>query len=219
MKHHWTRIGACLALCITTASVPGLAEAQSTPSDIEVVKQDLEGVKKELVEIKKALAEMRQLMTQRAAASPQAAPATVKLSVGQGPNLGSPDAPVTLVEFSDYQCPFCQRYVSNTFSELKKDYIDTGKVRYVFRDFPLESIHPQARKAAEAAHCAGDQGKYWEMHDTLFKDQRALAVDGLKNSASTLGLKQDEFDLCLDQGKYAKAVSDDEAAGLTIGVN
>ena len=95
------------------------------------------------------------------------------MSVGDGPSLGKPDAPVTLIEFSDYQCPFCADDFSKARSpHSRRTYIDTGKVRYVFRDFPLDSLHPQARKAAEAAHCAGEQGKYWEMHDTLFKNQR-----------------------------------------------
>ena len=123
-----------------------------------------------------------------------------------------------MIEFSDFQCPFCQRNFANTLPTLKKDYIDTGKVRYVFRDFPLDSIHPQARKAAEAAHCAGEQGKYWEMHDTLFKNQRALGGIQLKGFARTLGLKEDEFNTCLDDGKYANTVSEHLAAGSAVGV-
>jgi protein-disulfide isomerase len=123
-----------------------------------------------------------------------------------------------VIEFSDYQCPFCQRFFANTLPALKRDYIDTGKVRYVFRDFPLDSIHPQARKAAEAAHCAGDQGKYWEMHDTLFKNQRALMVDNLKDLARGLGLKDDDFTSCLDQGKHAETVNGHFTAGSAIGI-
>ena len=142
----------------------------------------------------------------------------MKVNVGGGPGLGKPDAPVTVVEFSDYECPFCQRHFANTLPALKKDYIDAGKVRYVFRDFPLDSIHPQARKAAEAAHCAGEQGKYWEMHDRLFKNQRALMVDNLRGFARDLGLKVEDFNSCLDQGKYATTVSEDLAAGSAVGV-
>lgn len=88
------------------------------------------------------------------------------------PDAGQKTAKVTMVEFSDYQCPFSGRYFNQTLSQVMDEYVKTGKVRYVFRDFPLESIHPLALKAAEAAHCAGDQGKYWEMHDQLYKNQQ-----------------------------------------------
>jgi protein-disulfide isomerase len=194
------------------------AHAQSTPSELEALKQDLETVKKDLAEIKKTLGEMRQLLVQRPAPPAQPAQAIAKLNVGRSPSLGKPDAPVTVIEFSDYQCPFCERFFTGTLPALKKDYIDTGKVRYVFRDFPLDSIHPQARKAAEAAHCAGEQGKYWEMHDRLFKNQRALMVENLKGLARDLGLNVDGFDSCLDQGKYANTVSEHLAAGSAVGV-
>jgi protein-disulfide isomerase len=194
------------------------ARAQSQPSEFEALKQDLETVKKDLAEIKKALSEMRDLLVQRSAPPAQPAQAIAKVNVGRSPSLGKPDAPVTVIEFSDYECPFCQRHFANTLPALKKDYIDTGKLRYVFRDFPLDSIHPQARKAHEAAHCAGEQGKYWEMHDRMFKNQRALVVENLKGFARDLGLKVEVFNSCLDQGKYASTVSEDLAAGSAVGV-
>jgi len=87
------------------------------------------------------------------------------------PQLGSKDAKVTLVEFTDYQCPYCGKHASSTGKQIKSDYIDTGKIKFVLKDFPLTSIHPNAFKAAEAARCAGEQGKYWEMHDKLFESQ------------------------------------------------
>lgn len=192
------------------------AQAQSGSADLEALKQDLESVKKDLAEIKKTLGEMRQMLAQRPAAP--APPAIAKVSVGQSPSLGKQDAPVTVIEFTDYQCPFCQRHSASTLPDIKKHYIDTGKVRYVLRDFPLDSIHPHARKAAEAAHCAGEQGKYWEMHDLLFKNQSALMVENLKGFARDLGLNADAFNACLDEGKYAQAVSEHLAAGSGAGV-
>ena len=140
------------------------------------------------------------------------------MSIGDSPSLGQPDAPVTLVEFSDYQCTFCGRFFKQTFAALKTDYIDTGKLRYVFRDFPLDTMHSQARKAAEAAHCAGAQGHYWEMHDILFNNQNALQVDNLKAFARELGLDTDAFNVCLDQGTYAEAVNQHRAAGAQAGI-
>ncbi len=99
-----------------------------------------------------------------------------KKTVGLGtlPALGNQAAPVTLIEFSDYQCPFCGAFYKNTEITLKKDYVDTGKVKLVYRDFPLTQIHPGAQKGAEAARCAGDQGKYWEFHDGVFSNQDSI---------------------------------------------
>jgi protein-disulfide isomerase len=211
----------CLALCllfITAFSLgPGRVHAQSPPSDLGALQKDMETVKNDLIGIKKEMSEIRQLLMQR---PPQPATARVmsKVKVGDGPSLGKPDAPVTLVEFSDYECPFCGRFFNQTFAALKAQYIDTGKVRYVFRDFPLDQLHAQARKAAEAAHCAGDQRKYWEMHDTMFKNQRTLKVEHLKGFASELGLDVTAFNSCLDEGKYAAAVSQHHAAGSELGV-
>jgi protein-disulfide isomerase len=184
------------------------------PGELGAVKADLERIKADLEDVKRQLAEVLRLMTTRAAQGPPTAPAgPVRASLGDVPALGRPTAPVTLVEFSDYQCPFCQRFFLATLPALKKEYIDTGKVRYVFRDFPLDQIHPQARKAAEAAHCAGEQGKYWEMHDVLFGNQQALEPPKLSEHARALGLDGARFDQCLASGTHAARV----AQGLTDG--
>ena len=131
------------------------------------------------------------------------------------PIRGDTSAPVTIVEFSDYQCPFCAR-VNPTIAKVREAY--GNKVRIVFKDFPLAN-HPQAPKAAEAAHCAGDQGKYWEMHDKLFSDQRALEAAGLKASAAALGLNMAKFNQCLDSGTYKAIVQEDLELGEKMGVN
>lgn len=87
--------------------------------------------------------------------------------------LGDPGAPVTIVEFSDYGCPYCANYSEETWPQIRTDLVDTGRVRYVFKDFPLTSLHPKAPQAHAAARCAGDQGAYWDMHDRLFEEQSA----------------------------------------------
>jgi len=134
------------------------------------------------------------------------APGDVLVAVERAPALGRESAPVTIVEFTDYQCPFCQRHSSRVFPELVEEYVKTGKVRYVFRDFPIASLHPQAPRLHEAAHCAGDQGRYWEMHDQLFaKSQRADALD-LAAGAGALGLDVPRFERCLAGGLHAPTV-------------
>jgi protein-disulfide isomerase len=132
------------------------------------------------------------------------------------PALGRASAPVTLIEFSDFQCPFCQR-VAPTLKRVRETYGD--KVRIVWKDFPLTQIHPQAFKAGEAAHCAGDQGKYWEYHDRLFANQQALQPEELKKHATDLGLDGAAFATCLDSSKYGERVRDGVAEGTRLGVN
>ena len=132
------------------------------------------------------------------------------------PSLGGASAPVTIVEFSDFQCPFCQR-VAPTLKQVRDKYGD--KVRIVWKDFPLTQIHPEAFKAAEAAHCAGDQGKFWEYHDRLFANQQALQPESLKSYAASLGLDTAAFNSCLDSSKHGPRVSEGVAQGTRLGVN
>ncbi len=147
-------------------------------------------------------------------------PSAVQVSVDDDAIKGDKDAKVTIVEFSDYECPFCKRNYDQTYVQLKKEYIDTGKVKYVLRDFPL-SFHPQAQKAAEAAECAGEIGgdeKYFAMHDKLFGEGVQGGVAGFKTYAKQIGLDQKKFDDCLDSGKMASEVAKDQADGSSYGV-
>ena len=139
--------------------------------------------------------------------------------------LGDKDAPVVMIEFSDFQCPFCRSFWRDTLPLIKSEYIDTGKVRFVYRDFPL-SFHPGAMPAAQAAECAEDQGKYWEMHDKIFSEQEKLgsgtvqfSIDDLKKWSNQIGLDQNEFNSCLDSGKYANEVANDQNDGQAAGVS
>lgn len=129
---------------------------------------------------------------------------------------GNKDAKVTLIVISDFQCPYCQRH-EETLKQVVKDY--GNKVRIVWRNFPLTSIHPYAQKAAEAAECAGDQNKFWEMHDKLFENQSALTVDNLKGYAKGLGLNETTFSSCLDSGKYTEKVNKQAAEAQASGVS
>lgn len=136
---------------------------------------------------------------------------------GTTPYFGKQDAPVEIIEFSDFQCPFCKRFFEETYPQIKEEYIKTGKVKMYYRDFPLPS-HQYAQKAAEAARCAGDQEKYWAMHDEMFTYQNAISADELKFYAETIGLDMASFSTCLDTGKYAEEVQKDVADGQAMGV-
>ena len=130
---------------------------------------------------------------------------------------GSDDASVTIIEFSDFECPFCGKFYTETLPELKKQYIETGKVKLVFKHLPL-SFHANAQKAAEAAECAGEQGKFWEMHDMIFENQNAIAVSDLKSYANNLDLETDNFDSCVDSGKFAEKINRDKEIAESVGI-
>ncbi|MBW3020605.1 DsbA family protein [Candidatus Woesearchaeota archaeon] len=130
---------------------------------------------------------------------------------------GDADAPVTIVEWSDFECPFCARFYRDTYLQIKEEYIDTGKVKFVFRDYPL-SFHKQAQKASEAAECAGEQGKYYEMHDILFEQGVAGGVSSFKKFAGDIGLNTEQFNECLDSGRMAEEIAKDMADGGKVGI-
>ncbi len=161
---------------------------------------------------------------QQASVAP-AAPDTPPTGGEDSPFLGKEDAPVTFVEFTDFQCPFCQRHFQQTFSQIKTNYVDTGKIKYVTRHYPL-SFHPNAQKASEAAACAQDQNKFWEMHEELFNKQEewanltaADAATKFKSYAADLGLNAGTFATCLDTGAKTDLVQADLAAGSASGID
>ena len=142
-------------------------------------------------------------------------PFRLEISSEGYPSQGAADAPVTIVEFSDFECPYCLAMFS-TLRTLKEEYGD--KIRLVFRQFPLNSIHPRAQKAAEASLCAADQGKFWEMHDSMFENQEDLEVSDLESRAEVLGLDVTRFQSCLSDAQHADRVKEDVAAGTAAGV-
>ena len=152
-----------------------------------------------------------------APSAPSGPPADMKALLDDDAVKGDADAPVTIIEWSDYECPFCGRFYTETFGQIEEQYIKTGKVKLVFRDFPL-SFHQQAQKAAEAAECAGEQGKYYEMHNLLFEQGVQGGVPGFKGYARQLSLDQAKFDSCLDTGKMAQEVQKDMADGGRAGI-
>jgi protein-disulfide isomerase len=211
--HRVVGIAAGVVFLMLATALPSPAQSP----DITTLQTDVATLKKELEVVKRELQEIKSLLRERAGAPPAEA-RSVMLSIGDGPFKGAPDARVTLVEFTDYQCPFCARHQRDTVPRLQEAYIKTGKLKYVVRDFPLESIHPAAVKAAEAAHCASDGGKFWEMHERLFANPRALGPADLVQHAQALGLDSQAFTRCLETGKYATRVRQAQAEGERAGV-
>lgn len=153
-------------------------------------------------------------------------PPKVEVASGHLPTLGNDKAKVTVIEFSDFQCPFCKQFVDSTYQELYDAYIKTNKIKFAYRHYPLTTIHPNAQKAAEAAECANEQDKFWEYHDLLFKNQStwsplaaADAINSFTDYAGELGLNTDQFRSCLDTDKYKQKVDDDIADANKVGVD
>jgi len=142
---------------------------------------------------------------------------TYLVSIDDDPMLGAPDANITIIEFSDYTCTACAAFQRTTFPQLKAEYIDTGKVRFVFRDFPLKEVDSLAGRAAQAADCANEQDVFWKYHDLLFREQSNISNAFLVDAAEELGLNATRFAACLDSGKYRTEVLQDYLEGVEKG--
>jgi len=160
----------------------------------------------------------------QAPTQPNAIP-RIAISLGDSPVEGNSNAPVTMVEFSDFQCPFCGQFYSQTLPQVAQNYINSGKVKLVYKNMPLDNLHPNARAAALAAECANEQGKFWEYHNKLFGGQaswaslgRADASKTFKQYAADLGLDTNNFNSCLDSAKYSDKVNKDYQDGTSYGV-
>lgn len=183
----------------------GGSSAQSS-GDPESVQKDIEALKAQQAELQKSLDEVREFL--RAITGGRfGAPSLIDrtFDVKGAPSNGSRSAPVTIVEISDYHCPFCRRHVQQTQPKLYADYVTTGKARHVFVHYPIAQLHPDAHRAHEAASCAADQGKFWEYHAKLFETP-ARTADELASVARTVGLDAGAFRSCLDSGRHAAAV-------------
>lgn len=134
------------------------------------------------------------------------------------PTRGEEGARIALLEFSDYQCPFCARHATDTFKQLDQAYVTSGKLRYIFANFPLENLHPYAVKAGQAAECARDEGKFWEMHERLFANQKMLSDTEVMKYADDLNLTRDKFAACLKSAASEQRIRTDQALAAQLGV-
>jgi len=180
------------------------------------------------------LKEILSVIESRAAPAPQPAQQTAQpntpqifmVSLDDDPVKGNPNAPVTVVEYSDFQCPFCTRFFQQTLPLIEENYIDTGKVKFVYKDLPLDSLHPNARAAHIAAECADEQGKFWEYHDALFEKQPQwsnLASFELQNKftefATDMGLQAASFESCMQSPNIADEVNKDILEAASFGAS
>ena len=200
--------GTALALLLVLAPAGAQSSNEDMKRDIEALKQGQQEILKQLEEIKKLVAAPRP----SAPSGPNVK--DLVLTLGANPVKGPASAKVTLLEFTDYQCPFCGRHVRETWPQIAKEYLDAGKIRYAMLDMPL-AMHPRAFDAAKAARCAGDQGKFWEMHDRLFANQRAL--DPLTGHAEAVGLKVPQFEECMKSEKHSDSIKADMSQGQKAG--
>ncbi len=203
--------GLCLLAAAGACLTPAFCGAETTAADTAApaIDQDAaQAILQELKEIRRVLEKIERQELAQPAQRPDS-PQTASVSIGKDATiLGAQDAPVTVVEFTDYQCPFCKRFIQSTFPLLKRDFIDTGKVRWIVRDLPL-GFHPNAHKAAQAAHCAGDQGRFWEMRDTLFRNNANLGIEQLPGYAREIGLDGNAFDACLSSDRHQAQIDQD----------
>ena len=149
----------------------------------------------------------------------------LEISADNDPVIGDPDAPITIIEFSDFQCPFCARFHIQTLPTIMEEYIEKGSVKLVFRDFPIQSIHPNAVPASVAAECANEQGEFKQMHDILFEKQNewsnletVYAIELFNQYSEQINLEQEQFSSCLSTAKYVKEIQNDLDDGRTYGV-
>ncbi len=202
-------------LLTLAAAVP--AGAQSLPQQNLEILNELKAIRQLLEKLAGPLG--------AAAGAPTPAPSAavvneaVRLAEVTGPMLGRPDAPLTMVEFTDLQCPFCRQFHVTVFEQLKKEYIDTGKLRYFSRDLPLEDLHPLAMTSARASRCAGEQGKFWEMRHSILVNNAQLTATSFDTFARDLKLDASRFKACVAAAKDDAAIQKDMADAGGAGIS
>jgi protein-disulfide isomerase len=219
---------AAVAALTLTLGLAAPAFAQSSDQDI---RQQLAALREAQQAMAKDVEAIRALLQQ--AMGPRPAPAGAgggavapaapggavqPLTIAGRPSKGNPRARVTLIEYSDYECPFCAQYVNDTGKQLDRDYVRTNKINYVFKNYPIAQLHKNSFKAHKAAACAADQGRFWEMHDTLFTEQRSFDLDRFMENAAALKIDPVTFRACIESGDHEDMIQQDIAEAQRGGV-
>jgi len=197
-------------------AIHGIAFGQSHES--KTVPKRLESIESAMQSIQQQLAELSSMLRASLPPPPSSDIAPISLNIADAQVLGSPTSKFALIEYSDFECPYCGQHATTVYPLIRSNYVDTGKIRYVFRNLPLEQLHPSARRAAEAGQCAAEQGKFWEYHDQIFANQKALAPSDLSTYARNQGLDVPRFQSCLLEGKTSAKVAQDLSEARRLGL-
>ena len=208
---NFLRIATWAALALLLPCVRAQAAAGSPAQEPGITRQQAQEILQELRQIRQLLERQQQ--------PPAGPPAKIKMNLEGAQMLGSKNAPITMVEFTDYQCPFCQSFHAQTFGQLKKNFIDTGKVRFFSRDLPLDSMHPDAMRAAEAGRCAADQGQFWKLRDVMGNHPDKLDLPSLLADAEFLKLDVTAFRVCVVSEKYKSDIQADMMEAMRVGAD
>ena len=196
----------------------GKGQESNTREEIGNLRKQIQDIQKTQQQILEELKELRTLLESKSAEGKTAPPQVISLNVHGEGFEGSAGAQLAVVEYSDFECPYCGQYARETYPRIVADYVNTGKIKYYFRDLPLP-IHPNAMLAAESARCAGEQGKFWQMHDSLFANQSALSSKQLTDRTQTLGIDKGKFLDCMTSEKYSQAIRRSAAGAGRMGIS
>lgn len=219
LRHMLTRRRALMLAPLLFFVLACSRPSAQAPKDAESLRKEIDTLKAQQEEMQKSLEEIRDFLKQ-ATGGRFGAPSLVNTTfdTAGAPANGNPNAPLTLIEISDYHCPFCRRHVQQTQPRLYSDYVDKGRLRHVFIHYPIAQLHPDAYKSHEAAMCAADQGKFWELHTKLFEAPLKTA-EQFTAVAQSLGLDATAFRACLDSNRHAKEVQDSVTRITKMNVN
>lgn len=218
VKFSRTLLWSVAVVCLLSA---GSATAR-TSDEIKALKEEVAAMREGQDKMQKDLDEIKKLLQQGSRPAPSRAGSTFTpktIELGSVSSRGDADAPVTLIEYSDYDCPFCKRHAETVMPALIEDYVNTGKLRFIMREYPIDRLHPRATAASEAVLCAGDQGDYWGMHDAMFANQKANTDEDFQKMVADLGLDVDAFNACMEGDKFAKQIRSDITEGQGLGVS
>lgn len=211
-------VGAC-AIALSQFAV-SMDAASQTPADMQGIRQELDALRAAQASSQIELQEIKALLQRLSVPAPVAAVpfAGTELSLEGAQIKGAAHAKVVVVEYSDFQCPFCASYAASSYPQIIRDYVDTGRVRYAFMHFPIESLHPMAFKKHVAAACAADEGRFWEMHDRLFANLNTADANALAGHASAVGLNAATFRACLESDRHAAGIRQAMRTASVLGV-
>jgi protein-disulfide isomerase len=221
MVARWRMPAACVAaLLVILAGASYWPASAQAPSDFQALQQEIAGLRADVAALRAMLEQAMGPRPAAAGAGSGAVPSGVvsALTVAGRPSKGSPKAKLTLIEYADYECPYCAKYGTEVYSQIDRDYIKSNKVQYVFKNYPIAQLHPASFKAHVAAACAGDQQRYWEMHDKLYADQRNFTLERFTEHADALRMDLPAFRACMDSSRHDALINADVAEAQSGGV-